>query len=475
MSGKLPPLRPLLKFGYGLGELGPAMAGSTMIFFQLVFLTNVAGLHASLAGSVLMIGKVWDAVNDPVIGWLSDKTRSRWGRRLPWIVIGAFPVSFFFVLGWMVPGFASGDSQWALFGYYAAVVLVYNTFYTAVTLSHSALTPEFSEDYDERSRLTSWRMGSSLAGSVGGLLIALIVFQLLSNSTDQVRYLVMAITIAILSLLAIAVCVWSIRGVACEAESLRRDREQAQSDIGQSPGHLPIKTQLALIGANRPFLIVCGIYLFSWLALQFTAAILPYFVVSWLGMAQTQFQMIALAVQVTALVFIPVWGWLCVKWGKKAVYFVGMSFWLVAQTGMIFLTPDFSSWVYVMAITAGLGVSVCYLVPNAMLPDVMELDELETGERREGVFYGFFVFLQKMALALGAFIVGQVLGLAGYIASGPGETPPIQPDSALFAIRIAIGPLPALAIVLGMVCAAIYPISRTRHAEILRQLALRRG
>lgn len=110
-----------------------------------------------------------------------------------------------------------------------------------------------------------------------------------------------------------------------------------------------------------------------------------------------------------------------------------------------------------------------------MLPDVIELDELKTGERREGIYYGFFVFLQKIALALGSFIVGQALAMAGYLSSGPGEVAPEQPASALTAIRIAIGPLPALSIVLGMVLAAIYPINKRRHAEILRQLAERRG
>lgn len=470
MSRKLPDLRSSVKFAYGLGELGPAMMGSTMIFFQLVFLTNVAGLHASLAGGVLLIGKIWDALNDPLIGWLSDRTRSRWGRRLPWMVMGAVPVAVFFVLSWLVPGFATGASQWGLFAYYAGVTLVYNTFYTAVTLSHSALTPEFSHDYDERSRLTSWRMGASLAGSVGGLIVALVVFEVLKASTDQMRYLVMAVVIVGIGLAALAACILGIRRTAMTAEDCRLENEHALAAAGPVV-KMPLKTQLLMVAGNKPFLIVCGIYLFSWLAMQFTAAILPYFVVSWLGMEKTQFQIIALAVQVTALLFIPIWGMLCVRWGKKPVYFVGMSFWLVAQVGLLLLQPGTSLWIYVLSVMAGLGISVCYLVPNAMLPDVMELDELETGERREGVYYGFFVFLQKMALALGTFIVGQALGMAGYLSYGPGEVAPEQPASALLAIRIAIGPLPAMAIILGMICAALYPINKHRHMEILRRLA----
>jgi GPH family glycoside/pentoside/hexuronide:cation symporter len=128
----------------------------------------------------------------------------------------------------------------------------------------------------------------------------------------------------------------------------------------------------------------------------------------------------------------------------------------------------------VLAVLAGVGISVCYLIPNAMLPDVIELDELKTGERREGVFYGFFVFLQKIALALGTFLVGQALSFAGYISSVSGEAIPEQPDSALTAIRIAIGPLPAISLLLGIALTAIYPINKKRHEEILRELDMKK-
>src|SRR5690606_6824808 len=114
----------LQRLAYGAGELGPAMAGSTMIFFQLIFLTDVAGMHAGLAGSVLLLARVWDAVNDPLIGWLSDHTRSRWGRRLPWMVASTVPFSLFFVLFWIRPPFLDPDSQWIMFAYYSVVALL---------------------------------------------------------------------------------------------------------------------------------------------------------------------------------------------------------------------------------------------------------------------------------------------------------------------------------------------------------------
>ena len=455
------------KLAYGAGELGPAMAGSTMIFFQMIFLTSVAGLEAGLAGSVLLVGKIWDAVNDPVIGWLSDHTKSRFGRRIPWMVLSSVPFALFFFLNWWVPNFAGAGSQWGLFAYYAGVALIYNTFYTAMTLPHSALTPELSHNYDERSRITGFRMAFSLGGSVGGLVVALVVFESMKAAPDNVKYAAMALTVAIISLLSMAFCVVGIGKIA-----IQNERDRLKVEIPQPK--LLLSEQFRIVLANRPFLIVCGIYLFSWLALQFTATILPFYVGSWLGLPASQFPIIALTVQATALGLIPFWGWMSVRLGKKPVYFFGMTFWLIAQGGLVFLPPGQGVWIYVLAILAGVGISVCYLIPNAMLPDVIELDELRTGERREGVFYGFFVFLQTIALALGTFFVGQALSLAGYISTVAGEPVPIQPESALTAIRIAIGPMPAISLLLGIGLAFIYPINKKRHEEILRDLEKKR-
>jgi GPH family glycoside/pentoside/hexuronide:cation symporter len=236
---------------------------------------------------------------------------------------------------------------------------------------------------------------------------------------------------------------------------------------------VPLREQFAIVFANRPFLIVCAIYLFSWLAMQFTATILPFFVESCMGMPGGAFQTLALTVQATALLLIPAWGWLSVRVGKKPVYFYGMAFWLVAQAGLVFVQPGQTALMYLLGFIAGFGISVCYLIPNAMLPDTIEYDELRTGQRREGVFYGFFVFLQKMALALGTFIVGQALAAAGYLSHGPHDAVPVQPESALTAIRLAIGPLPAIALLFGIFFAWLYPITKAKHAEILRQLAQR--
>ncbi|MFQ3577512.1 MAG: MFS transporter, partial [Verrucomicrobiia bacterium] len=122
------------KFSYGIGELGPAMAGNFLIFYHLFFLTSVAGLPPAMASVIPLVGKIWDAINDPVIGWLSDKTRSRLGRRLPWMIWALPPCAVVFFLHWVVPG-ADGETApevWELFWFYLTVNFLYNAVSSAI-------------------------------------------------------------------------------------------------------------------------------------------------------------------------------------------------------------------------------------------------------------------------------------------------------------------------------------------------------
>ena len=450
------------KLAYGAGDLGPAITANVLAFYLLVFFTNVAGLPAGLASNILVIGKVWDAINDPIVGVLSDRTSHPWGRRYPWIIYGGIPFGIFFLLQWIVPS----SDRTVLFWYYVGISILFNTAYTAVNLPYTALTPELTQDYNERTSLNSFRFAFSIGGSIFSLILALIIFAVFKNNPNQ-QYLVLGAICAVISVLPLYWCVWGTRKrVATQL------LENPEADNSTS---LPLKEQLRIAFSNRPFLYVIGIYLFSWLGVQLTATIIPYFVVNWMQQPQYVFSLVAIAVQGTALAMLFVWSKVSQRYGKKAVYFMGMSLWIIAQAGLFFLQPGQVVLMYLLAIMAGVGVSTAYLVPWSMIPDVIELDELQTGERREGIFYSFMVLLQKIGLALGLWFVGQALEVAGFLPTVPGQTPPVQPDSALFAIRVAIGPLPTLALICGMILAYFYPITREVHAEILLKLRERKS
>jgi GPH family glycoside/pentoside/hexuronide:cation symporter len=521
------------KLAYGAGDLGAAITTNILVFYLLPFFTNVANLPADIAGSILMIGKISDAINDPIIGAMSDRTTSRWGRRLPWMIYGAVPFGVIYILQWIVPEFSNNRAIeiWCLFVYYVLVSVVFNIAFTAVNLPYTALTPELTRDYNERTKLNSFRFTFSIGGSIVSLILAKLVFDAYPNSGVK-PYFILGIICTLLSVIPILWCAvivtergaqpildtsqkrivgkicaslgsglifWGILGsfgwifktiflinivaivsgiliALCgitliyyrvETHLLADNNDNLSVNANAS---LSILEQLKIAFSNKPFLYVIGIYLCSWLAVQLTASILIYFVVSWMGLKNSDSSLAALAVQGTALLMLFFWQNLSARYGKKIVYFMGTIVWIIAQGGLFLLQPGQISLMYLLAVMAGCGVSVAYLIPWSMIPDVIELDELNTGQRREGIFYGFMVLLQKFGLALGLFLVGLTLKTSGFISSAEGDVLPTQPESALFAIRIAIGPLPTIVLILGLILAYFYPITQEVHAEIRLKL-----
>ena len=456
------------KLAYGAGDLGPAITANIAVFFLLIFFTNVAGIPAGLAGSILLIGKIWDAVNDPFVGVLTDKTKSRrWGRRLPWIFYGAIPFGIFFFLQWILPRFSGEPTvqMWGLFWYYVGIGVLSQVFYTVVNLPYTALTPELTQDYNERTSLNSFRFTFSIGGSILSLILAKVIFENIADRQQQ--YLVLAAVCTVVSVLSLYWCVFGIRDRVMFFERRRTETEQ--------PASLPIGEQLKIVFSNRAFLFVIGIYLCSWLAVQLTASVIPYFVVNWMRLKESDVPTVLIGVQGTALLMLFVWSVLSKRFGKKAVYFMGMSVWIIAQAGLFSLQPNQIGLMYLLAVMAGFGISTAYLIPWSMMPDVIELDELQTGQRREGIFYGFMVLLQKFGLAFGLFLVGMALETSGFKEAVPGQSMlPVQPDSALQAIRFAVGPLPMIFLICGLVLAYFYPITREVHAEILLKLKERK-
>ena len=450
------------KLAYGAGDLGPAITANVLSVFLLIFYTNVVGLKPGMAGSILLIGKIWDAISDPIIGVMSDRTRSRWGRRHPWMIYGAIPFGITFVLQWIVPSL----NQWGLFAYYVAIGILFHTCYTAVNLPYTALTPELTQNYDERTNLNSFRFAFSIGGSILSLLLAKAVFDAFKNNPLQ-QYLVLTSICALISTLALY---WCVIGTHKRVEVTEKHRLE---NLGTEES-LPYLEQLKILFSNRPFVYVIGIYLCSWLAVQNTVAIIPYFVKNYMGLGDQDFINIILAVQGTSMVMLFVWTQVSKRFGKKVVYFIGMSLWILAEVGLFFLQPGQVRIMYLLAIMSGFGVSTAYLIPWSMMPDVIELDELNTGQRREGIFYGFMVLLQKIALALGLFLVGWILQQTGFIESAAGQPAPIQPESALTAIRWMVGPAPLVMLLMGLVLAYLYPITKEVHAEILLRLSERR-
>lgn len=162
------PLPRHIKFIYGLGDWGTAASTTARNVFWFFFLTSVVGMNAGLVGTILLVGRLWDGINDPLIGMLTDRVNTRWGRRRPFLLFASVPFGVSFALLFFVP---PGATTGQLAIYYIVAFLLFDTLYTMVNVPYSALTPELSEDYDERSNLTGWRIGVSIVASLitGGL------------------------------------------------------------------------------------------------------------------------------------------------------------------------------------------------------------------------------------------------------------------------------------------------------------------
>lgn len=456
-SGRLP-WRTRLAFG--AGDLGPGLSGVVIGFFQGLFLTTVAGLSPGAAGLIVLIGRFWDAITDPLMGVISDRTRLWPGHRRFWMLAGAIPFGLFFTAMWYVPPLEGS----ARFLYFLCAILLFNTAFTVVNVPYTSLTAELTSDYDERTMLNSFRFAFSIGGSmVGGILHGMFIIMFCADpqqcrpAESQQGYLLSAMIFGVVMILPF---LWCVAGT----------RERVASEPAASSFAASFR-QIGSALSNRAFLYVVGIYLCSWNALQVTQNVIGFYLTFYLQRAD-MFPIILSAVQGSALVFLFVWGALSRKIGKKNVYYAGMSFWILVQAGLFFLPPD-QIWLAVaLAALAGVGVSTAYIVPWSMLPDVTDLDELQHGKRREGVFYGMMALLQKTGVGIGIALTLQVLGMSGFdqnLLAGQ------QPESALQALRWLIGPLPTVILLLGIVLVYFYPISRERHQEILAALAARRG
>jgi GPH family glycoside/pentoside/hexuronide:cation symporter len=446
------------KLAYGAGDLGAAIVTAINGFFLLNFLINVAGLRPGTAGTILLIVKIWDAVNDPIIGWLTDRTVSRLGRRRPWLLIAAIPFAVMFFLQWVVPPFSVVGKFW----YYLVVAVFLDLAFTAVNVPYAALTAELTQDYDERTRLSSVRMSFSIIGGVlAAFFTGIIVSQFPQNPALGYS------TSAAIWAFAIAIpCFITFFGTR------EPDFAINAKPAPEGPGFFE---GLRIAFRNKAFILVALIYMLSWLAIQFAQNNLQIFTKDWIRMDMTLFSFLLLAIQFSTFIWVLIWAKVSDRIGKQKVYYLGAGFFVLALMGMFFLRPGSTVPIFLLGAMAGIGISVGYLVPWSMVPDVIELDELETGQRREGIFYGFFVFLQKMGLAVGLFVSGWALELSGYINATAANPNPVQPDSALLALRVLIGPVGAAVLLLSFLAVRAYPITREKHAEIRAELERRKA
>lgn len=451
------------KFIYGLGDWGTSAATTARNAFWFVFLTNVVGIGPGLAGSVVLIGKIWDSINDPLVGAISDRMQTRWGRRRPFLLFGAIPFGLTFFFMFYVPPL---DSTIALAVYYSLVFLVFDTLYTIVNVPYSALTPELTEDYDERSNLAGWRMGISIFAALvtGG------TFKLLAENILAPRF--GGGTEGIRAGYAITAAIW---GVTLAVPLLILFKHIREPEREPDPDPLRPLQNFREVFSNRPFRLGAIIYLLSFATADIILVVFVRFLVDYVRVDHGIDNLILAVVLGLALLTMPLVVKMMRRFGKRRTYMGSMSFMAVVMLIISQVPPGGQNWVLLAAVFAGLGFGAANAVPWAIVADVVEEDELKTGKRREGIYFGYLVFFRKLASAFAIFIVGQVLSLSGFISGTTGSVYIEQPESALLALRFFVGIVPAVMLVSSTLVAWRYPLDRQSYDAIRRQLLEKRA
>ncbi len=459
-----------VKLLYGSGDWGISSIGMMRSIFLALYLTDVVGLEPRLASFGALIGIVWDAVNDPIIGILSDRVQSRWGRRRPFLLWFAIPFGLSFVILWSAPNW---ENQIALLIYVTLSFMISDTLTTLVSVPFLSLTPELTPDYDERTSLTSFRSFFQLVGALSMVIAAPTIVDVVieSGGTQQQGFMTVGAifgAVGAIPLILIGLLI----------------RERAKSEQVEA---IPFRETLRIAWQNIPFRYSVGIHLLNWSAVDVVAVTFPYFLLYWVAqgdlLASIHIGGIDLAYEsaffgilmLVCILFLPFWLWLSKIRNKREAYILGMCFWVIVTFMIYFIQPGQTTYLLIISALAGIGVSASYTMPDALFADVIEWDELRTKRRQEGIFYGIRALVRKLTGALMIFLTLQALGWSGYVSPPEGALQFTQSDSALHMIRLLVSPFGAIMLSGTIILAWLFPLSREKHHRIQKLLEKRRA
>jgi sugar (glycoside-pentoside-hexuronide) transporter len=426
--------------------LNASLAALSMIY-TTYFLTQVADLRPALAGLVLLIGRFVDAFADPLMGRISDRTSWRAGRRRPYFLIGAIPYGVTFALLWIDPPFSGG----ARFAYYTTIYLLHALAMTVLTVPYMAILPEMALDYDARTSLNTFRS----FGATLGVVAAAVGIRPLAHafgggpSGFAAAGAVFGVVLALPWL--------AVHRVTFE----RRDFRARSSELGFREG-------LRVVGRHRAFRQLTFIYIMGRIAMDLAGALLILYMTFWIGRSG-QFEPLMAVFLAAVITALPFWLRIARNRDKLHIFVMGSLWWAATSVGMVLVRPGWPAWVlFAWVPLVGLGYAVVDLMPWSMLGEVIDEDDLATGERREGLYNGVFTFLRKLGGALGVFLAMTVLEGLGFRQGSAQQT-----EGARQAIRWMTALGPPVLLVVGVWLTRGYPLTRQRHREILDELLRR--
>ena len=448
------------KWFFALGDIFQGGFFNIVNFFYGIFLTDVVGINPIWAANVFLFGKIWDAVTDPTMGVISDNTRSRFGRRRPFFLIGAPLVLISFIIMWYP--LRAGSEAGKIIFFIAAYMLV-NTASTIVSVPFLALTAELSTDYNERTSITNIRMIVSIISS----LICAVSPMLIVNMSQDVRtgYIVMSLVFGLFFSLPLLLVFWKVP----ERKQFSKSKKGAWKEMF-------VALRLKVF---RQFI---GMYLCIVVAMDITSMIFAYYMTYNLGRA-SELSFVLGALLIAEVAFVPLASRVAEKTSKTRSVILGNLGWCACAVASLFITNESPGFmIYVLAVVLGGFMSFSLIGFTALFGDVTEVGEYHYGYRAEGSFSGIQQFVRKCAAALANWIALTLLGIVGFITPlesvENGITTIItqkQTPAVLLTIKAILGIASLVLLIPSTIIALRWALSKEKHSKLIGYLDRKRA
>ncbi len=434
-----------IKLSYGIGDISNNIFIVTTGMYLLFFLTNVVGVNPALAGTMLLIPKLLDVVLDPIMGAISDVTRSPFGRRRVYLLYGAVPFGISFFVMFLTPGF---QTEFANALQVSLLFALGCTIFAMVNVPYASMVPEMSDDYNERISITSFRMSFASIGALlaGGLTMVLVD----AGGGGAAGFRSMGAIFGVAIVISCLVCFFGTR----KAISLPPQKEMP-----------PIKDQVRIAAKNYPFVMLMSSYFLQALAIGVMMAGFIYYVKYAMALPETAMNVAFPIFMITGVIFIPIWLAVGKRLGKIKSYYIGLAIFTVMMAALFFVNASQLWLFYALVFFAGIGFSSFQLFPFSMLPDTVEYDQMQSGLRREGVFSGMWSAGQKIAYSVGPPIVGFALAISGFVLEGA------QPESVNVGVRVIFCLFPAAVILLSFLPFSKYKLTEEEFEKVKEKIA----
>ena len=462
---------PANKIAYGIGSVAFGIKGNGFDYFLLLFYSQVMGVDAYLVGLALLIALVVDAFSDPLIGYLSDNTHHRWGRRHPFMYAAAIPVAVAYFFVWNPPASLSGND---LFPYILGLAILVRTMITAFEIPNSALVAEMTNDYDERTSILSYRY---FFGWAGGTIMGFYALTYLLVPTATITNGLFNLQgFGQMGLVSSVVIFIAIMASSLGTHSFIPHLKQAppKSKISISRIYKDIFETLW----NRSFVALFAAALFGAIGTGIATGLSHYINSFFWGFSTVQLGQISLSVVLSAIIALLITPAISKRFGKKntAITLGLLAFTILPATivlRLFDLMPDngdpvlFPMMLIITIIDVSLIISYQTLA-TSMIADLVELSEVETGRRSEGVFFASMTFVKKCVQGFGVVMATTILTIANFPVS---VAPANVPTDALFRLGALYVPAVVTVWMLMILCISFYQIDRNKHNANLELLA----